>query len=170
MLNAIAYIIATGFLVRASGWGNEGRWKRIAEFFSDYTCAIIFGMLSAIFFEWQTGLACGAAFLLYRVPAFHGWQNWGEMFIRGFWPTAVGFGLIGFAAGTTPLVILLSVPFAALYMLAYSGGYKWLPEIILGFPKHTLIEQASGWLLGAFIVYLLQLGGASAPLLSPSLA
>lgn len=161
MFSILAYTIASGFLVRASGWGPESaaqaaswpKWKLwLSEFLSDYTCAAIFGVLSALYFTPLVGAACLLAFLLYRIPAFHGWQNWREMFWRGLWPSAIGFTLIGLAAHGTPDFGFAAIPFAGFYMMAYSGGYKWLPETVLGFNRHVWIEHASKWLFAIFIL------------------
>jgi hypothetical protein len=151
----LIYIILTGFLDRAVGWGTDNpRWKRLAEFFEVWTCAGLFLLLSALYYGSLVGAACGAAFIAYRLPGFNGWQNWGAMFLRGLWPTAIGFTLVAATAHAPLFLGLLCVPFAALYMLVYSGGYAWLPETILGLNRHVWIEHASGWLFGAFIVIL----------------
>lgn len=177
MIEAVAYIIAAGFLVRADGWGPESqaqaaawpKWVlRASKFFNVWSCAGLFTLLSLFYFHPLVALACGGAFVAYRLSGFHGWQNWREMFWRGLWTSAIGFTVIGLAAYGTPYFGFASIPFAALYALTYSGGYKWLPYSFLGFQLHVWIEHVSGYLLAAFItVYLRQLGGASAPLLSP---
>ena len=165
MFSAIAYIIATGFLVRASGWGPESaaqaaswpKWKRrSSEFLSDYTCAAIFGIISAALFTPMVGIACVVAFLLYRIPAFHGWQNWRNMYWRGLWPLAIGFDLVGIAAHLELHYALFAIPAAIPYMFIYAGGYKWLPSTILGFPKHTWIEHASSIPLALPILLIAQ--------------
>lgn len=178
-MSSLLYILATGFLVRADGWGPINHevaksWHpwvlRASKFFNAWSCSALFAVLSALYFEPLVGAACGLAFLIFRLPGFHGWQNWKEMYWRGLWTSAIGFALIGIAAHVTPYFGFASIPFAALYMLTYAGGYKWLPYDFFGFQLHVWIEQTSGWLLAATITaYLLQLGGASASPLSPSL-
>lgn len=172
----LLYIIFTGFLVRADGWGPESQaqaasWHpwvlRASKFFNAWSCSALFAALSALYFGPLVGVACGLAFLIFRLPGFNGWQNWREMFWRGLWTSAIGFTVIGLASYGTPYFGFAAIPFAALYMLTYAGAYKWLPYSFLGLQLHVWIELVSGYLLAAFItVYLRQLGGASAPLFS----
>jgi hypothetical protein len=149
----LLHIILTGFLVRADGWGTDNpRWQRVAKFLNVWSCAGLFTLLSLFYFPPLVALACGASFVLYRISGFNGWQNWLNMLWRGFWPTFIGFTVLSLVAHGVPYWGVLSVPFAALYMLVYAGGYKWLPETILGFNRHVWIEHASGWLFGATVM------------------
>jgi hypothetical protein len=102
-----------------------------------------------------TALCAGLAFLIWRAPKFHGWENWANMYWRGWWTSAIGFTLVSYAAHGVPYYGLLSVPFAAIYMTIYAGGYKWLPQTILGFNRHVWIEHASGWEFRAFVLVII---------------
>ena len=146
------FILLTGLLVRADGWGGSDRWKRLADYFNVWSCAALFAVLSAFFFPPLVALACGVAFLVWRLPGFNEWENWLNMFWRGWWTSAIGFLLISFVAHQHIIYGLLSVPFAAVYMTIYAGGYKWLPETIWGFSRHVWIEHASGWAFAAAIL------------------
>jgi hypothetical protein len=143
------YLIVTGFLVRADGWGG---YPRIDKYFNAITCSLLFALLTAFYASPLVAVVAGFAFWLFRAPGFDGWQNWLNMLWRGFWPTFIGFTVLSLVAHGVPYYGVLSAPFAALYMLIYAGGYKWLPESILGFNRHVWIEHASGWLLGLFIL------------------
>jgi hypothetical protein len=150
---SLAYIILTGFLVRADGWGtNDANYQWAAKFFNAITCSLIFALLTTFYTTPIAALASGLAFWVIRAPGFDGWENWLNMYWRGFWTSFLGLTLVSLAANSNPYGGLLSVPFAGLFMLAYAGGYKWLPDKVLGFSKHVWIEHATGWLIGASIL------------------
>jgi hypothetical protein len=69
----------------------------------------------------------------------------------------LGFGLLSYVQHGNIDGAIYSVPFAAIYMVIYSGGYRWLPEKVLGLNRHVWIEHASGW---AFDAYALMILGA----------
>jgi len=148
-------ILLAGLLARADGWGYDGSrpaWKRAAKFLNAWTCSGIFGMLMLL----ATGnifvaLASFLAFVIWRLPGFNGWENYRNMFIRGAWTSAIGFLLIALAAQVSPLWALLFIPFSAVYAGIYAGGYKYLPQMILGFDRHVWIEHASGWAFALFV-------------------
>lgn len=145
-----AVTILAGFLVRA-----DGRWGGV------WYLGVLFGALCLTFAPPLTALACAAAFVLFRLPGFRnggfalvfdkylpdeqGWQTWPNMFVRGWWTTAIGYGLVSYAEHGNIDGAIYSVPFAAIYMLIYSGGYRWLPAKVLGLERHLWIEHASGW-------------------------
>lgn len=148
------YMFLSGLLVRADGWGtDEPRWKSVANFFNAITCALIFAILTIVYTnDIITGFCAGWAFWIWRAPGFHGWEKWGAMFWRGLWSTSIGFTLLSYVAHGHGLLGLLTLPFSVIYMTIYAGGYKWLPETILGFNRHVWIEHASGLVFGAFIL------------------
>ena len=148
----LIHLILTGFLVRADGWGGH---SRIDKYFNAVTCAVLFAVITAFYAQPLIGVAAGLAFWAFRAPGFHGWHVWPGMLWRGFWPTLIGFALVSLAAHGNPYYGMLSVPFAGLYMLIYAGGYKWLPETVLGFNRHVWIEHASGWAFSFFILGIL---------------
>lgn len=173
--------IITGFLVRAEGWHYylptnpthlQRTIKRIEEFFTAITSGLCFGVLCLFITEPLTALACALAYMFFRVPGFRngglawafdkhlpdeqGWQTWPNMFVRGWWTTAIGYGLVSYAEHGNIDGAIYSVPLAAIYMVIYSGGYRWLPEKMLGFSRHLWIEHASGW---AFFQFVLLAGG-----------
>lgn len=145
------YIILTGLLARADGWGTRNPfWDDAAIFFNAITCSLLFALLTAFYAPPLVAVVAGLAFWLFRAPNFDGWGDWLRMLWRGFWPTFIGFTVLSIVAHGAPYYGVLSAPFAALYMLIYAGGYKWLPETVLKFDRHVWIEHASGWLFGAF--------------------
>ena len=150
----LLYIILTGFLVRADGWGGAGRWKRGSDAFNAFSCSALFAVLCVFIMPPATAFTAGLAFLVWRLPGFHGWENCLNMFWRGLWTSAVGFTMLSYVAQGHPYYGLLSVPFAAVYMLIYSGAYNWLPEKFWGFNRHVWVEHASGWAFGAFILVI----------------
>lgn len=165
----LLYIILTGFLVRADGWGTKDPfWEHAAIIFDAWTCAALFTLISIIYFGFPVGFACGAAFLIYRLPGFDGWTNWKNMFMRGLWPSAIGFAAISLAAHGHAWFTLLAVPFAAMYAAIYVGGYTRFPETFLGLNQHVWIEHASGWLLAVYALLIVSLAAASTELPSPS--
>jgi len=146
-------VILTGFLVRADGWGGS-------KLLNVWSCSALFALLCALSAPLLPSLVAGLAFLLWRAPGFNGWENWLGMYWRGLWTSFLGFTLLSCVARAYPLYGLLSMPFAAVYMLIYSGGYKWLPNKIFGFDRHVWIEHASGWAFDAAILTILGgLGG-----------
>jgi hypothetical protein len=149
------FLILTGFLVRADGWGGDDSWKRVANFFNVWSCSALFALLSVFYAPLITALACGIAFLVWRLPAFHGWDSWVNMYWRGWWTSAIGFTLLSYIVHGHSGYGLLSVPFAAVYMTIYVSGYKWMPQTILSFDRHVWIEHASGWAFGLFILGVL---------------
>ena len=150
------YAIITGFLMRADGWGTKDPfWIPVAEFFNAITCALLFALLTSFYAPPLVALTAVLAFWLIRSPDFESWMDWLQMLWRGFWPSFIGFTLISLVAFEHPHYGLLSVPFSALYMLTYAGGYKWLPESILGFNRHVWIEHISGWIFAIFILGIL---------------
>ena len=152
---SILYIIFVGFLVRADGWGTEDkRWKKVSDVLNIWTCAILFGLLCLTITDAISAIACVGAFIIWRLPGFDGWQNYKEMYWRGLWTTAIGFTLVALTVHTS-FSGLLSIPFAAIYAAIYTGGYKYLPETILGFNRHVWIEHASGWAFCACILTIL---------------
>lgn len=162
-MNAILSSIATGFLVRADGWGPINHevaksWHpcvlRASKFFNVWSCAALYVMICLVLYTPIVALACGAAFVLFRLPGFNPWQVWRYMFLRGLWTTAAGFFLLCLATDANFMLSLLCVPFAAIYATIYSGGYKWLPQKILGLDRHVWIEHASGWQLHCFIMLI----------------
>ena len=157
MFETLAYIVASGFLARADGWGTDDpRWQRVSKFFNAWSCSFLFAILTMVWCKDPlTGYAAGVAFWLFRGPGFHGWQNWGNMFLRGWWTSARGFAVLSCIVYQHPCFGILSVPFAALYMTTYSGGYAWLPEKILGFNRHVWIEHASAWEFSAFVLIII---------------
>jgi hypothetical protein len=189
-MTTLLYIILAGFLVRADGWGTKDPfWEGAAIFFDAWTCAALFMVISIFYFGFGIGLTCGAAFLIYRVPGFRfgglpdfitlhlppnrwlvetgAWTNYWNMFVRGMWPSALGFALISFMAHGHGWFALLAVPFAAMYAAIYVGGYKRFPETFLGLNQHVWIEHASGWLLAVYAMLIVALGATPEPL-SPS--
>ncbi len=154
---SMLYIILTGFLVRADGWASaDQKLKPYTDFFNAWPCGGLFGLLTLF----MTGdalisLIAGLAFVLFRAPGFDGWQNWLNMFWRGWWTSAIGFSVLSCVAYGHPCFGLLSVPFSAIYMTTYAGGYKWLPEKILNFDRHVWIEHASGWVFGLVVLIIL---------------
>lgn len=159
----LIFMILGGLLVRADGWGPENdtvaaswpKWKLFAaKFFNAITCSLIVAGITAILTTPLTGLAVGLAFWLFRAPGFDGWTNWLHMYWRGFWPTFIGFTALSLLVHNAPYFGLLSLPFAALYMLTYVGGYKWMPETILGYNRHVWIEHISGWLFIAHVLFI----------------
>lgn len=169
-MDILFYIALSGFLVRAEGWhyylpANPTRLhlaiKRIERFFTAITSGLLFGLMCLLVAEPLTALACSLAYMIWRAPGFRnggfagafdkylpdeqGWQTWPNMFVRGWWTSAIGFGLVSYAAQGNLFGAIYSVPFAAIYMVVYSGGYRWLPEKILGLSRHLWIEHASGW-------------------------
>jgi hypothetical protein len=149
-------IIITGFLVRADGWGTDDpRWKKVADFLNAWSCAALFALLCAFSAPLLPSAVAGLAFLVWRMPGFNGWENWLNMYWRGWWTSALGFGLLSCVVHGNPCYGILSVPFAAVYMTIYAGGYKWLPQTILGYDHHVWIEHASGWAFRAFILAIL---------------
>jgi predicted lysophospholipase L1 biosynthesis ABC-type transport system permease subunit len=162
-MNAILFIIATGFLVRADGWGPQDGWvfatwpewkRRASKFFNVWSCSALFVVLSAFLFPPLVALACGVAFALYRFPGFNPWQVWRYMFLRGLWPTAIGFAIVAAVSGASLWFALLCVPFAVIYASIYSGGYRYLPQTILGLDRHVWIEHASAWAFAPFIILI----------------
>jgi hypothetical protein len=153
----LLYIVFSGFLSRAKGWGAEAdapKWqKKLAAFLSIWTCGGLFALATLLLtLDALTALAAGVAFIVWRNPGFHGWEKWGAMFWRGLWPSAIGFTLLSYVTHGHGWLGLLSLPFSVIYMTIYAGGYKWLPETILGFKRHVWIELASGSAFGAFIL------------------
>jgi hypothetical protein len=150
-MTTVLYIILTGILSRADGWGDSS-WPRVEKFFNAQTCSILFAILTTFYASPLVALAAGLAFWLFRAAGFDSWTDWFIVFWRGFWPTFIGFTLLSLVAHGIPYWGMLSVPFTALYALIYVGGYKWAPETILGFNRHVWIEHASGWLFGATVM------------------
>lgn len=150
----LIHIILTGFLARAAGWGADSpRWKPVANLFDAWSCAALFALLSAFYVPLLVAPACGVAFLVWRLPGFNKWESWPNMFWRGLGTSVIGFTLVSLVAHGNLYGWVLSIPFAAVYMLIYAGGYKWLPQTILGFDRHVWIEHASGWVFGATILW-----------------
>lgn len=161
MISQLLYATITALLVRADGWGPESesqflawpKWKReLSNFFSAYTCSLLFGIMMTHQFDLLVGITSAFAFWLYRFPGFNGWQVWRYMFIRGLWPLSIGLALVGLAAHANPYYALLAIPAAPIYATIYYGGYKWLPQTIAGLDRHVWIELASGYLLYALIL------------------
>ena len=150
----LAYIIIGGLLARADGWGSSSpRWKKLSDFFNAFSCGGLFALATLLLTEdVLTSLAAGVAFIVWRAPGFNSWEKWGAMFWRGLWPSAIGFTLLSYVAHGHGWLGLLALPFSAIYMTIYAGGYKWLPETILGFNRHVWIEHATAWVFGAFIL------------------
>lgn len=142
----LLYIILTGLLVRADGWGTDNpRWKLYADFFNAYTCGLIFAVLSTIYAsDIIAGAAAGLAFIIWRAPGFDGWEIWRNMFIRGLWTSAIGFTILSLVLYGHPFFGLLALPMGCAQALCYAGGYKWLPGRIPEPYVHPVIEIASG--------------------------
>lgn len=147
------YVVLSGFLVRADGWGTDDpRWKPAAKFFNVWSCGGLFALISAFFVSPLVALAAGGAFVAWRLPGFNKWEDWENMFWRGAWTSFIGFTLVSLAAHDSLLGGVLSVPFSIVYASIYAFGYKYLPQEILGFNKHVWIEHASGWAFSVFIL------------------
>jgi len=149
---AFLFMLLSGFLARADGWGtDDAKWVKVSEFFNVWTCSALFGLLSFLFgAPLLLSVALAAAFLVWRLPGFHGWESWKEMYWRGLWTSAIGFSLVSLAAHNSVAYGFLSIPFSAVYALSYVGSYKWLPETLLWFNRHVWAEHSSGWFFGAF--------------------
>lgn len=154
-MSALLYIM-TGFLVRADGWGSVGRWKRLSDAFNVFSCSALFALLCAFIMPPLTALCAGLAFLIWRLPGFHAWNDWVNMYWRGWWTSAIGFTALSYVVYGHPCYGLLSVPFAAIYTLIYSGAYNWLPNKFFVFNRHVWVEHASGWVFGAFILMIIR--------------
>jgi hypothetical protein len=156
----VIYLVITGLLVRADGWGTDNpKLQPLAKFFDVWTCASLFTLLSTSLFGVYTGLASGAAFFIYRLSGFDGWKNWKNMYWRGLWTSAIGFTLVSIVVHGHAAYGLLAIPFSAIYMLIYSGAHNYLPENIGGFNKHVWVEHSSGWVFGSFLVFIISSTG-----------
>lgn len=139
--------VLTGCIVRADGWGSANpRWQKAIKFFSTYTCAALFALLTLpLHGSLLTACAAFAGFAVWRIPGFDGWEDFKKMFYRGAWTSAIAFALISSAQSAPAWAVLMLAPFSAAYAAIYSGGYKYLPTTVLGFNRHVWIEHASGW-------------------------
>ncbi len=156
------YILAGGLLTRADGWGPESEavaaswpsWKhRLVKFFSVWTCGALFGIASLLLSgDILASFVAAVAFLVWRIPGFNGWEKWGGMWVRGAWPSLIGFTALSFAVHGQPFYGWLFAPFACVYALCYSGSYKWIK-----YPQcHIVAEITSGMTFAAFIAVILQ--------------
>lgn len=146
-MELVLYIIITGFLVRADGWGTDDpKYQRVAKFFNVWSCGGLFAVLTLVLTGlWLVSLVAGAAFIVWRMPGFNGWEKYWNMFARGAWTSFIGFTSLSYAAHGFPYCGWVFVPFSFVYAAIYAGGYKYLPNEIEGFGKHAWIEHASGW-------------------------
>jgi len=152
----LLYIILTGFLARADGWGTKDPfWDSAAIFFNAITCSLLFAILTAFYAPPLVAVVAGVAFWLFRAPGFNSWTDWLQVLWRGFWTSFAGFTILSIAAHGNPHYGFLSVPFSAFYALTYVGGYKWLPDRLLGFNQHVWIEHASAWLFGLSVLLII---------------
>lgn len=148
MLHAITFILLTGLFVRADGWGG-------IKAINVWLCSPLFALLVLLYSgDAFVSLAAGLSFLLWRLPAFHGWEDWENMFWRGVWPTFIGFTALSYIVHGEATYGLLCVPFGVVYASIYSYGYKYLPQNILSLDRHVWIEHASGWVFGLCIVII----------------
>lgn len=167
--------LLTGFLVRADGWDTtDPRHARAARFFNVWTCAALFALLCLFYFPPLTALACGLAFVCFRIKGFRnagfpdwlanllprgaiapvdGWQNWSNMFIRTAVWTALGFTVMACVTGAYGNIWLV-LPFAACNASLYGAAHRTSEWSLFGFNKHVYVEHASGWLFSAFLLSL----------------
>jgi hypothetical protein len=158
------FLLCGGLLTRADGWGPENdtvaaswpKWQRlVCSFFNVWSCSALFGLAAYLYTGELYAASAALAFLIWRMPGFHGWQNWGEMFWRGLWTAAIGFTIVGLILYNNQYYGFLCIPMGAAEALAYSGSYKWLPGRVPSWAVHVSAEISSGVFFTGFVTLIL---------------
>jgi len=155
-----------GLLTRADGWGPENdevratwpRWQvRASEFFSAWSCGGLFAILALLYTNNPVvALVSGGCFVLWRAPGFHGWQDPKAMFIRGLWPTLIGFTILSYVAHGHVFFGALCLLMGVFEAVAYSGAYKYLPGKVPNWAIHVTAEITSGLAFTGLMAVILQ--------------
>jgi hypothetical protein len=164
MLTAI-FIFLGGMLVRADGWGPENdeaattwpKWQiKLANFFSAWTSGACFALLTLVYTgDGFAAIAAGLAYVMWRAPGFHGWENWGAMFWRGWWTSAIGFTGLSLVVHMHPYFGALSIAMGVSEMVSYSGAYRFLPGRVPAWVVHAAAEITSGLAFSALVIQIL---------------
>lgn len=161
----IMFIILGGLLCRIDGWGAENdeasvawsRWRTaLIEYSNAWTCGLCFFLLTFIYtLDPLVSLAAGLAFVAFRLPGFSDWFSWWSMFLRGAWPTLIGFTLLSYAAHGHPYYGWLFLGMGLAEMLAYCVPYNYLLGRLPDWVIHPIAEISSGAAFTAFVCVII---------------